>query len=118
MQIRSLFQVVVLAVTIGGAAPAPAHAQAFLDIVTPDSSGDRIADDVLVYDPTLNGKVACNTFLNLNATAGKWYAVSDKRDPKAAASPLAGYLTAHPNTRIVFGGIHIAAGPGRAPLVA
>jgi hypothetical protein len=74
-----------------------------------DSDGDYFADDVLVFDPGLNGTISCEEWQNWNAATGLWYSSKDHDGPHHPLS-LNAYRAAHPGATIVLGGVRIAAG--------
>jgi hypothetical protein len=76
-----------------------------------DSDGDFIADDVLVFDPALNGALMCGSWQTWNAVSGLWYLADQPNGPHNPFT-LRAYTMAHPNATIVLGGIRIRAGFG------
>ena len=75
-----------------------------------DTDADFVADDVLVFDPAVNGDVVCGTWQTWDAKHGLWYSADDKKGVKHAA-PLSDYLAMHPDARMVYGGIRVMAAP-------
>lgn len=76
-----------------------------------DTDADFVADDVLEFDPAVNGDVVCATWQTWDAKHGLWYSADDKKGVKHAA-PLSSYLSTHPDARMVYGGIRVLAAPG------
>lgn len=76
-----------------------------------DSDGDFIADDMLMFDPAVNGTIQCDTWQQWSTYGGAtpWFSSSDKKP-----TSLAVYLAAHPNATIVWGGVRLVAGYGDA----
>jgi hypothetical protein len=76
-----------------------------------DTNGDAIADQVLLFDPAVNGAIACNQWQQWNTTDADslWYWANDPKSQKSPA-PLASYRAAYPNATIVFGGVRLLAG--------
>jgi hypothetical protein len=89
--------------------PSPDRLRSLMLLLDVDTDGDFVADDVLVFDPSLNGDVQCGVPQVWSAIQGSWYSASDK-DGAKHAQPLSAYLSKHPDARIVFGGIRIVAG--------